>query len=153
MLLLDLLDDLDRSGVTLRLSGTRITAQGSRHAVEELAPALRAHRDLLAAHLVGVETGHLLAFCEECGAPTITAAKLPSGAPRKNWPRCRDRPACGGRDQHGTPRARHVPRPTDLASRRAAPAPPPSPKPPPKVDRRRLFGPRPPWPNSEEATG
>jgi hypothetical protein len=73
--LLDLLDHLDAHAVTLRLDGNRIRAAGPHSAVDLLADDLRRHRDLLHAHLVGIATGHLLAFCEECHAPTITPAK------------------------------------------------------------------------------
>ena len=146
MLLLDLLNKLDAAGVTLTLTGTNIKASGPRSAVADLGPAIREHRDLLAAHLIGRAEGHLLAFCQSCGAPTMTAAKKPTGKPRETWPTCRARPGCGGRNQHGVATARHIPRPGDLDAMRDAKAPPALAKAPPKIDSRRLLGPRPPWP-------
>lgn len=146
MKLLDLLDHLDDHGVALELHGDRIRATGPRHAIEAVSDDLRAHRDLLHAHLVGVYTGHLLAFCEECNAPTVTAVKKPGGGERTTWPTCRDRPGCGGRTQHSAPKARCHPRPVDLDARGDAPAPPTATRQPPKADRSRLLGPHPPWP-------
>jgi hypothetical protein len=146
MELLDLLDHLDAHGVALELNGDRIKALGPRDAIEAVGDDLRAHRDLLRAHLIGVATGHLLAFCEECHAPTLTAAKKPDGSDRETWPTCRDRPGCGGRTQHGTAVARHRPRPCDLAARRDSPAPPPARRPPPALPKARLLGPPAQWP-------
>lgn len=147
--LLALLDALDDSPATLTLTTEgRLRLEGTSAERESLRVAIALHRDLLAAHLTGRRTGHLVAFCEACGAPTITAAKKPNGDPRDNWPTCRWTPGCGGRNQHGTAKARHLPRPRDLAAMRDAPAPPAQPKAPPKVDGRRLLGPRPPWRDS-----
>lgn len=151
MMLLDLLDALDDNGVTLHLDGAGLKAVGPRPAVLEVADELRQHRDLLHAHLVGVVTGHVLAFCEGCHAPTVTSVKTSSGSARGTWPACRDRPGCGGRNQHGTALARHLPRPCDLAARANCPAPPSRPAPPRKVAKSRLLGPPAPWPG--DATG
>lgn len=145
--LLDTLDDLD---VT---SG--IDADGNPHhrgppgVLAALEPALGEHRDLLAAHVQGAATGHLLAFCDHCGEPTITAAVKPGGKPRTVWPRCRRSPSCGGTDQHGAV-GRHRPRPSDIEARDGGPRPPTSPKPPPKPASARLLGPRPSWPDPED---
>lgn len=146
--LLDLLDALDEHGVTLQLTGATFAAEGPRSALDALSGDLRAHRDLLHAHLVGVATGHLLAFCETCNAPTITNVKTSSGSVRETWPPCRHTPGCGGRNQHGTAKARHRPRPADLDARQGCPSPPAAAKPPPRVPTSRLLGPRPPWPTS-----
>lgn len=146
MELLDLLDHLDAHNVALELNGAGLKAVGSRPAVLEVADELRQHRDLLHADLVGVVTGHLLAFCDTCGAPTITSVKTSSGSARETWPACRDTPGCGGRTQHGAAIARHRPRPCDIAARANCPPPPARPAPPPKVPKSRLLGPRPPWP-------
>ena len=146
MLLLDLLNALDDADIVLSLTGATFTAKGPTASLEALGCEIAAHRDLLFAHLVGVETGHVLAFCEVCMAPTMTAAKQPGGGDREKWPTCRDRPGCGGRDQHGTPAARCHPRPSDLAARRDSPAPPTAARQPPKPASARLLGPRPPWP-------
>ena len=152
MLLHELLDHLDDLAVTLTLTETGIRATGPSAAIAALSADLRLHRDLLHAHLVGVGTGHTLAFCEECKAPTITAVKTTAGKSRDTWPTCRDTPGCGGRNQHGTALARHRPRPADLAARTNCPAPPSTPRPPAKVDKRRLLGPRPPWPSPPTTT-
>ncbi len=152
MELLDLLDALDAHAVTLQLDGNRMRATGPRSAIDLLADDLRLHRDLLHAHLVGIATGHLLAFCEDCQAPTITAAKAPGGTQRTTWPTCRHRPGCGGRNQNGAPMSRHVPRPQDVTGRRDSPAPPPARRPPPKAPKARLLGPRPPWPTDATET-
>lgn len=144
--LLDLLDHLDDHGVALELNGDRIKAHGPRDAIEAVGDDLSANRDLLHAHLVGVFTGHLLAFCDQCHAPTLAAAKKPDGSARSTWPTCRDRPGCGGRNQHGTPSGRCVPRPTDIEARRDSPAPPTAARTPPKPRSIRLLGPRPQWP-------
>lgn len=128
MRLLDLLDALDAAGVTLIATGGRIAARGPRPAIAAHRDAIAEHRDLLLAHLIGRRTGHLLAFCETCGAATITAAKTTGGKLRDSWPACRETPGCGGVDQHHVARARHVPRPVDLAAMRDAPAPPTRPQ-------------------------
>ena len=153
MNLLDTLDLLDVRGVTLRLDGHRIKAAGPPDAIDALSDDLRQHRDLLHAHVLGVASGHLLAFCDECGEATITAVKDSSGRPRSShdeddgyydrWPHCRMTPGCSGR---------HHPRPADLAARANCPAPPSTPRPPAKVDKRRLLGPRPPWPSPPTTT-
>lgn len=148
MRLRDLLEALDDAGVTLTLSGASIRASGPRSAVDTFATAITEHRDLIVAHVHGRTTGHVLAFCETCGEPTMTAAKTTTGKARDTWPTCRVTPGCGGRNQHGTATARHVPRPADLEAVRNAPAPPPGCQPPKSVAKARLLGPRPDWPNS-----
>lgn len=124
MLLRDLLDAPDNTGVTITTTNGTLSATGPRRAVTELGPAIRTHRDILAAALVGRRSGHVLAFCTGCGAATLTAAKTPAGKIRDTWPACRETPRCGGADQHGVAKSRHVPRPVDLEAMRDAPAPP-----------------------------
>jgi len=150
--LLDLLNAIDDAGITLTLDGGAFKVGGPRHAMDALRADIKTHRDLLHAHLVGIATGYLLAFCETCQAPTITAAKAPGGTQRTTWPTCRSHPGCGGRNQHGTPTSRHLPRPKDLTARRDSPAPPPARRPPPKTRKTRLLGPRPPWPTDATET-
>lgn len=140
MRLLDLLDRLDETGVTLTMHRGQIRAAGTRGSIAIVGPAITEHRDLLAAHLAGIHTGHLLAFCEGCGAPTMTAAKTPAGKHRDNWPRCRDTPACGGRTQHGASVNRHTPRPVDLERWANCPPPPPQPRPPANATTNRYTG-------------
>ncbi|CAN5764791.1 hypothetical protein BH23ACT2_BH23ACT2_01590 [soil metagenome] len=141
--LLDTLDDLD---VSFGLDGDgNVYRQGPPEVLAALEPALGEHRDLLHARLVGAATGSVLAFCDQCGEPTVTAAVMPDGKARDTWPRCRRSPTCGGRDQHGAI-GRHRPRPRDLEARDGGPRPPAAPKPPPKSPTSRLLGPRPPWP-------
>lgn len=145
----DTLDALDAAPVTLTLDKDgSIRLAGPAWALDALRADVTQHRDLLAAHLAGRRTGHLVAFCETCGAPTMTAAKKPTGQARDIWPTCRMTPGCGGRNQHGAARSRHRPRPGDVASMRDAPAPPAQPTAPPKVATRRLLGRRPTYPSN-----
>ena len=143
----DLLDAVDHHHVELELGpDRRIRARGPRAALAELGPTIRTNHVLLVAHLLGLASGHVLAFCDTCGAATVTAVKTSSGSTRETWPACRDRPGCGGRTQHGAAVARHRPRPCDLAARAGCPAPPSRPAPPLKVAKSRLLGPPAPWP-------
>lgn len=149
----DLLDAVDHHHVELELGpDRRIRARGPRAALAELGPTIRTNHVLLVAHLLGVVTGHVLAFCEGCNAPTITSVKTSSGSKRESWPACRMTPGCGGRNQHGTAAARHLPRPCDLAARAGCPPPPSRPTPPPKAVKARLLGPPAPWPTEGSTT-
>ncbi len=140
MLLHQLLDIIDHDpDVHIEVSGHRIRLTGSPLSRAVVRADVAHHRDLLMAHLRGVDTGHVLAFCDTCGAATVTAAKAPHGKERTNWPTCRETPRCTGH---------HRPRPADLARRRDAPAPPPQPQPSPAEHKGRLLGPRPPYPPS-----
>ncbi|MGI8938882.1 MAG: hypothetical protein ACR2JF_11870, partial [Iamia sp.] len=143
-----LLDAIDNADGTIAADGCELVIRLRPSVLAELRPAITHHRDMLVAIVAGRRTGHVAAFCEGCGEVTMATAKKPDGKPRDTWPPCRMTPGCGGTNQHGTPKARHHPRPGDMARARDLPAPPPQPRPPGSTPPRRMFGPRPPWPTA-----
>lgn len=141
--LLQLLDTIDTTGMHINEAGGQLKLTGPAGDRAPVRAAVAHHRDLLLAHLRGINTGHLLAFCDHCGEATLTAAKAAHGKARAIWPTCRMTPACPGH---------HHPRPTDLARWRDAPSPPPQPQPPPRARRSQLLGPLSPYPPSNNYT-
>lgn len=148
---LDLLDELDRRGVTLRLDHGRIIARPTSNLDDETRAAITAHRDLLAAIIRGRSTGHAPAPCTICGEVSLVAVATAEGKPRATWPTCRYTGACTSSVDVGG-HGRHIPRPVDLerTAHRPAPA---AKAPPAKPPTRRLLGPWPAWPTDRSARG
>lgn len=141
---LELIDDLDASGVQLDLRagngpGPELVTRAPVGAItDDLAAGIRTHRDLVVAIILGRRTGHSPAPCTTCSAISMVAVRTPKNEPRKVWPTCRFDPRCNGR---------HQPRDVDLD--RTAHRPPPTTKAPPAtVSRQRLYGKWPSWPKA-----
>jgi len=141
--LLQLLDTIDTTDLNLDKVDGRLKLTGPAVDRAPVRAAVSQHRDLLLAHLHGIHTGHLLAFCDTCGAATLTAAKAPYGKERTTWPTCRMTPGCPGH---------HHPRPADLTRWCDAPSPPPQTQPPRARHKGRLLGLWPPYSLSTSST-
>jgi hypothetical protein len=135
MHVLDVLDQLDAAHVTLSVTGGRLIVDAPPDAItDDLATAVREHRDLIVAIVLGRATGHAPGVCSTCGELSMVHAS-------RNPPTCRLTFGCEGR---------HQPRPVDLArvTRRKPPA---EAEPPSKPSHKRYFGTWPTWPQARTA--
>lgn len=107
-------ENLAANGVTLRVVGGRLGVRGPGPAIAAKADTITRFRDVIVAHLDGAASGHALGWCTRCGEPSLVHYR------HKTWPRCRMTPGCATADPPG----RHIPDAHDIASLRAAGAPP-----------------------------
>jgi hypothetical protein len=120
----DLVRDIATDGGRLQLVAGRVRFSGPARALTpERRAAVKAHRVTLAAHLLGLATGHALAPCSECGAESIVNV-------HRRAPACRMTFRCPGR---------HVVHEADKADRRGTPAAPKETAPPARVRKARFL--------------
>jgi hypothetical protein len=148
--LVDVLDEFDARDIRVALSaGTRgpgplLHTDAPTGAIDaDLAAAIRQHRDMLIAVILGRATGHAPAPCTVCGQISLVAIVTPAGKPRTAWPTCRYSAHCTNRDDPG----RHIPRPADV-ERTTPRRPPATTQPPTRPEAKRLLGPRLAWPTA-----
>ncbi len=132
----DMLDRLDRAGAHLGsgAGGLHLTAPRTVRTDPEVRDTIRSNRGLLLASIAAGHTGHVIGFCDRCGA-----ASLVHFNPRGKPPRCRITPGCDGRHH---PRVRDVQRMRDTG----APAQPAQTRPAARPARKRFLGPFAAWP-------
>jgi hypothetical protein len=88
---------LERRCVTLSIDPAgRLATDAPRGAItDEIAYAIRTHRDLIFAAVMGRRTGHALGPCTKCGEESMVNIN------RTTWPCCRMTPGCQGRHRPG----------------------------------------------------
>jgi hypothetical protein len=88
----ELLDGLDRRGLSPELRGGRLTLVGDMSTIDPVVMvAVRWHAGLLRAVVLGRETGHIVGVCDRCGEWTFIH--------KTKTPRCRMTPGCKGKHQ------------------------------------------------------
>lgn len=132
----ELLNRLDTAHARLEYVDGKLRLEGRASIANDpdIASAIRRHRVLLFAQVLGRRTGHTVGFCTVCGRPSMTHY-----APPGKYPSCRMTPRCQGR---------HEPRQADVDRLKAAglPAAPKAPVPPRKPAHKRFLGPHLPYP-------
>ncbi len=93
----ELLAALEQRGIHLTVDQAgRLSTDAPRGAItDDIAIAVRSHRDLIVAALIGRRTGHAFGRCTTCAEESMVAID------RTTWPRCRMTPGCQGRHQPG----------------------------------------------------
>jgi hypothetical protein len=97
MMLDELLDRLHGSDVELDVDpegGLVVDAPDELLDDPAVLTAVRAHRELLAASVVGRRTGHGIGVCTHCGTGSLTHYR-----PASKFPTCRLTPGCPGRHE------------------------------------------------------
>lgn len=150
--LLELLDQLDARDIHVDViagpgPGPSLRTDAPAGSIDDdLGAAIRHHRDMLIAVVLGRRTGHAPGPCTICGRISMVNTSSSDGKPRTTWPACRYSSACS------TSAGRHIPRDADIA--RTTPcAPPPEKRPPARPAHKRLLGPRPAWGDSPATRG
>ncbi len=127
---LELLDRLQVLGAHVAIAGERVHVDAPAGALDDtLRTALRDHKVLIRAVLIGRGTGHALSPCSACGELSMVNVARPT------MPTCRLTPGCEGR---------HQPRPADVPgiTNRGVPK---QAAPPRRTSKSRLLGDRAAW--------
>lgn len=97
-----LLERLDRAGVHLSRdhAGRLVTDAPVDVITDDLADAIRSHRELLVWAVYGRQSGHRWVPCTSCGEATMTAGQPAHG---RRAPQCRLTLGCNGRYIEVTP--------------------------------------------------
>jgi hypothetical protein len=153
--LLELLDQLDASDVHLNVtttpSGVALRTDAPAGAIDNvLADAIRMHKNMVIAVVIGRRTGHAPGPCTRCGEVSLVTICTSDGRPRTRWPRCRFSVDCANHVDVAGNNApgRHIPRPADIDRTRPIP-PPAEAQPPAALPHKRWARPWPTWPTDE----